>query len=96
MQLTEKINSSRLTPTPRIQTKDEVADEDLGDMLQRIKETTDDKGKDDEGTDETSREKEAEASGAKIPELPAPVSEQEELASRLELLGLKDMSQFTK
>lgn len=62
-------------------------------MIQRMKQSTENEGEQEVGMKEDNEDNEDKTDvEAKLPE---PVSEQEELASRLELLGLKDMSQFT-
>ena len=83
--MTEKINSSISPPAAlavRPVTKAETADDGLADMIKRIQETEKEDDKD-PAVDITDSQ-----------EMPAPIkpmSEKEELSSRLDLLGLRDL-----
>ena len=83
--MTDKINSSispPAAPPARTLTKAETADDCLADMIKRIQETEKEDDKD-PAVDITDSQ-----------EMPAPIkpmSEKEELSSRLDLLGLRDL-----
>ena len=83
--MTEKINSSispPAAPLARPVTKAETADDGLADMIKRIQETEkeDDKDPADDITD-----------SQEVPASTKSMSEKEELSSRLDLLGLRDL-----
>ena len=80
--MTKKINSSISPPTAaRPVTRAEIADDGLADMIKRIQET----------------EKKDDVTGQEMPLPPKPKSERrgEELSTRLEMLGLRDLSELS-
>ena len=83
--MTEKINSSispPAAPPARPVTKAETADDGLADMIKRIQETEKEDVKDPAGDITDSQE---------MPASTKSMSEKEELSSRLDLLGLRDL-----
>ena len=81
--MTKKINSSISPPTAaRPVTRAEIADDGLADMIKRIQET--EKKDDKDPADDITESQEMPASTKSM-------SEKEELSSRLDLLGLRDL-----